>query len=98
MITSQRLLSPHQTSAFNPPSQPADMNLYAAAILIPVGVIMYTAHGGLKATFMSTYLVRQEGQLAGAPRPAGARRNASMSACHAPAQRSAFSVTAPQSS
>jgi hypothetical protein len=32
------------------------MNLYAAAILIPVGVIMYTAHGGLKATFMSTYL------------------------------------------
>ncbi|KAL4418865.1 hypothetical protein ABPG77_002621 [Micractinium sp. CCAP 211/92] len=33
-----------------------DMNLYAAAILIPVGVIMYTAHGGLKATFMSTYL------------------------------------------
>ena len=32
------------------------MNLYAAAFLIPVGVIMYTAHGGLKATFMSTYL------------------------------------------
>lgn len=24
------------------------MNLYAASILIPVGVIMYTAHGGLK--------------------------------------------------
>ncbi|PRW20754.1 urea-proton symporter DUR3-like [Chlorella sorokiniana] len=33
-----------------------NMNLYAASILIPVGVIMYTAHGGLKATFMSTYL------------------------------------------
>ncbi|GAB4814949.1 hypothetical protein N2152v2_001995 [Parachlorella kessleri] len=32
------------------------MNLYAAAFLIPVGVIMYTAHGGLKATFLSTYL------------------------------------------
>ncbi len=32
------------------------MNLYAASMLIPVGVIMYTAHGGLKATFMSTYL------------------------------------------
>lgn len=28
----------------------------AAAMLIPIGVIMYTAHGGLKATFMSTYL------------------------------------------
>lgn len=27
---------------------------YAASMLIPVGVIMYTAHGGLKATFMST--------------------------------------------
>lgn len=26
------------------------MNLYAAAILIPVGVIMYTAHGGLKVS------------------------------------------------
>ncbi|KAI7838882.1 hypothetical protein COHA_007348 [Chlorella ohadii] len=33
-----------------------NMNLYAASILIPVGVIMYTAHGGLKATFLSTYL------------------------------------------
>lgn len=32
------------------------MNLYAAAMLIPVGVILYTAHGGLKATFLSTYL------------------------------------------
>ena len=28
------------------PHLPADMNLYAASILIPVGVIMYTAHGG----------------------------------------------------
>ena len=28
----------------------ADMNLYAAAVLIPAGVIMYTAHGGLKVS------------------------------------------------
>ena len=30
------------------------MNLYAACILIPVGVILYTAVGGLKATFMAS--------------------------------------------
>mgnify|MGYP001811068632 CR=1 FL=1 len=33
------------------PPPPAGMNLYAAAVLIPVGVIMYTAHGGLKVGF-----------------------------------------------
>jgi urea-proton symporter len=32
------------------------MNLYAAAFLIPVGVILYTAAGGLKAAFMSAYI------------------------------------------
>ena len=30
------------------------MNLYAACMLIPVGVIFYTAFGGLKATFMAS--------------------------------------------
>jgi len=30
------------------------MNLYAACMLIPVGVILYTAVGGLKATFMAS--------------------------------------------
>lgn len=28
------------------------VDLYAASMLIPVGVILYTAAGGLKATFM----------------------------------------------
>lgn len=32
------------------------MNIYAAAFLIPIGVILYTAIGGLKATFMSSYI------------------------------------------
>ena len=32
------------------------MNIYAATFLIPIGVIMYTAIGGLKATFMSSYV------------------------------------------
>jgi SSS family transporter len=32
------------------------MNIYAAAFLIPFGIIMYTALGGLKATFMSCYI------------------------------------------
>ena len=32
------------------------MNIYAAAFLIPIGVILYTAVGGLKATFMSSYI------------------------------------------
>mmetsp|Transcript_3555 Transcript_3555/g.10340 ORF Transcript_3555/g.10340 Transcript_3555/m.10340 type:complete len:694 (-) Transcript_3555:691-2772(-) len=32
------------------------MNIYAAAFLIPIGIIMYTAIGGLKATFMSCYI------------------------------------------
>ena len=32
------------------------MNLYLAAFLIPWGVILYTASGGLKATFLSAYL------------------------------------------
>ncbi len=32
------------------------MNLYAASFLIPLGVIVYTLHGGLKATFLASYL------------------------------------------
>lgn len=32
------------------------MDIYAAAFLIPIGVILYTAIGGLKATFMSSYI------------------------------------------
>lgn len=32
------------------------MNLRAAAMLIPIGVIFYTAAGGLKATFIASYV------------------------------------------
>lgn len=32
------------------------VDLYAASMLIPVGVILYTAAGGLKATFMCALL------------------------------------------
>jgi len=32
------------------------MNIYAAAFLIPIGVIVYTAAGGLKATFIASYI------------------------------------------
>ncbi|KAH7414605.1 hypothetical protein KP509_14G001500 [Ceratopteris richardii] len=32
------------------------MNIYAASFLIPLGVIIYTLHGGLKATFLASYL------------------------------------------
>ncbi|KAI8912741.1 Sodium:solute symporter family-domain-containing protein [Gorgonomyces haynaldii] len=32
------------------------MNIIAAAFLIPVGVVAYTYHGGLKATFLSDYI------------------------------------------
>jgi Na+/proline symporter len=32
------------------------MNIYAACILIPVGIIAYTVTGGLKATFISSYI------------------------------------------
>jgi len=32
------------------------MNLYAACMLIPCGVILYTAFGGLKATFMASFV------------------------------------------
>ena len=31
------------------------MNIYAASFLIPVGVILYTLSGGLKATFLASY-------------------------------------------
>jgi Na+/proline symporter len=34
----------------------AGMNLYAASFLIPLGVVVYTLHGGLKATFLASYL------------------------------------------
>ncbi len=29
--------------------------MYAAAFLIPVGVSLYTAHGGLRATFLASW-------------------------------------------
>eukprot|EP01026_Neomeris_dumetosa_P065127 TRINITY_DN623_c0_g1_i3.p1 TRINITY_DN623_c0_g1~~TRINITY_DN623_c0_g1_i3.p1 ORF type:complete len:724 (-),score=58.73 TRINITY_DN623_c0_g1_i3:877-2892(-) len=32
------------------------VNVYAAAFLIPIGVIIYTAAGGLKATFIASYI------------------------------------------
>eukprot|EP00271_Cylindrocystis_brebissonii_P005317 TRINITY_DN17306_c0_g2_i1.p1 TRINITY_DN17306_c0_g2~~TRINITY_DN17306_c0_g2_i1.p1 ORF type:complete len:683 (-),score=119.61 TRINITY_DN17306_c0_g2_i1:97-2145(-) len=32
------------------------MDIYAASFLIPVGVIAYTLHGGLMATFLASYL------------------------------------------
>lgn len=32
------------------------MDLNVASFLIPVGVVAYTMHGGLKATFLSNYL------------------------------------------
>jgi SSS family transporter len=32
------------------------MNIYLASFLIPLGVILYTAAGGLKATFMASYI------------------------------------------
>ncbi|CAK0787068.1 hypothetical protein CVIRNUC_010284 [Coccomyxa viridis] len=32
------------------------MNIYAAAMLIPIGIILYTVAGGLKATFISSYV------------------------------------------
>jgi urea-proton symporter len=32
------------------------VSLYAGSFLIPIGVILYTAAGGLKATFMSAYI------------------------------------------
>ncbi len=33
----------------------AGVNVYAAAFLIPVGVAFYTAHGGLRATFIASW-------------------------------------------
>ena len=32
------------------------MNINAASFLIPVGVILYTLSGGLKATFLASYV------------------------------------------
>lgn len=32
------------------------VNLYAASFLIPLGVIVYTLAGGLKATFLASYI------------------------------------------
>jgi hypothetical protein len=40
------------------------VNIYAGAFLIPVGVMLYTAHGGLKATFIAAW-----GELAAAQLP-----------------------------
>ena len=36
-------------------SAPAGMNVYAASMLIPISVLLYTASGGLKATFTTSY-------------------------------------------
>lgn len=32
------------------------VNIYAASFLIPLGVIVYTLAGGLKATFLASYI------------------------------------------
>jgi Na+/proline symporter len=32
------------------------MDIYAASFLIPLGVIVYTLAGGLKATFLASYV------------------------------------------
>lgn len=32
------------------------VNIYAASFLIPLGVIIYTLAGGLKATFLASYI------------------------------------------
>ena len=32
------------------------VNIYAASFLIPLGVIVYTLAGGLKATFLAGYI------------------------------------------
>lgn len=32
------------------------VNLYAASFLIPLGVVVYTLAGGLKATFLASYI------------------------------------------
>jgi Na+/proline symporter len=32
------------------------VNIYAASFLIPLGVILYTLAGGLKATFLASYI------------------------------------------
>lgn len=32
------------------------VNLYAASFLIPLGVVVYTLAGGLKATFLASYV------------------------------------------
>lgn len=34
---------------------PPGVNIYAGAFLIPVGVMLYTAHGGLKATYIAAW-------------------------------------------
>jgi hypothetical protein len=33
----------------------AGMNIYAAAFLLPVGVMFYTAQGGLKASYVASW-------------------------------------------
>ena len=37
------------------PWSSAGMNVYAASMLIPISVLLYTASGGLKATFTTSY-------------------------------------------
>ena len=47
-----------RSHSHRPPSLPtftSGVNIYAAAFLIPVGVMFYTAHGGLKATYIAAW-------------------------------------------
>lgn len=39
------------------------VNLYAASFLIPLGVVVYTLAGGLKATFLASYVHSVIGKL-----------------------------------
>ena len=39
------------------------MDIYAASFLIPLGVIVYTLAGGLKATFLASYVHSVVGML-----------------------------------
>lgn len=43
------------------------MDIYAASFLIPIGVIVYTLAGGLKATFLASYIHSVVGELGACP-------------------------------
>lgn len=48
-------LTPPSASSLSLPRHLAGVNVYAAAFLIPIGVMFYTAQGGLKATFIASW-------------------------------------------